>query len=370
VSAIRPLERSDLPTVARLYERVLRSGGNDAPPGLADYFARTLLDHPWADPELPSLVYEQKGRGIVGMMGSYVRRIRSGERTLRMRCGGQLAADPSVTQLPIGTLLLRQFLGGPQDLSITDGATDEVRKMWEALGGKANALTSTSWTRVLRPVSFTTNVAARLSGRVEPVAPGVAAAVDRAGHRALPIDEAGTSSEPLNAAAMLDELARLDNTFPVRVAYDADFLGWLFNELAAVIPRGKPAARLVRAADGQVLGWYILYVQKGGISQVLQVAAGRHDLAAVIANLLGYARQAGAAAVQGRLEPHLYPFVRSKWSLFRRTEWALVHTADPELLAAIGFGGALLTRLDGEWWMGHHLLTPAQLGSGANRTGD
>jgi hypothetical protein len=162
---------------------------------------------------------------------------------------------------------------------------------------------------------------------------------------------------------MLDEVARFDNTFPVRVAYDADFLEWLFDELAAVIPRGSPVARLVRAADGRVLGWYVLYVQKRGISQVLQVAAGRHDLDAVIANLVGYARQAGSAAVQGRLEPHLYPVVRSRWSLFRRTEWALVHTADPELLAAIGFGGALLTRLDGEWWMGHHLLTRGQLGA-------
>jgi hypothetical protein len=83
----------------------------------------------------------------------------------------------------------------------------------------------------------------------------------------------------------------------------------------------------------------------------------------VIANLVGYARQAGSAAIQGRLEPHLYPFMRARWSVFRRTEWALVHTADPVLLAAIGFGNALLTRLDGEWWMGHHLLPAAQLGS-------
>ena len=271
----------------------MRSGRNDPPPGLADYFARTLLDHPWTDPELPSLVYEQPDRGIVGMMGSYVRRIQFGERTLRMRCGGQLAADPRVEQLPIGTLLLRQFLGGPQDLSITDGATDEVRKMWEALGGKANALTSTTWTRVLRPVSFTTNLVARRRGEQEPVAPGVAAAVDRLGRRKPAVDETATSSEPLSVSAMLDVLPRFDNTFPVRVAYDADFLEWLFGELAAVIPRGSPARRLVRAADGRVLGWYVIYVQTGGISHVLQMAASRHDLDPVIANLVGYARQAG-----------------------------------------------------------------------------
>jgi hypothetical protein len=363
VSPIRPLERSDLPAVAGLYERVVRSGGDKPPPGLADYFARTLLDYPWADPELPSLVYEQTGQGIVGMMGSYVRRIQFGERTLRMRCGGQLAADPRVEQPPVGTLLLRQFLSGPQDLSITDGATDDVRKMWEALGGKANALASISWTRVLRPASYTANLVARSRGQQEPVAPGVLAAVDRLGRRDHAADEAGTFSEPLSVGTLLDELPRFENTFPVRVAYDADFLEWLFNELAAVIPRGKPERRLVRAADGRILGWYVLYVQPRGTSQVLQLAASRNDLDAVIANLVGYARQAGSAAIQGRLEPHLYPFMRARWSVFRRTEWALVHTADPVLLAAIGFGNALLTRLDGEWWMGHHLLPAAQLGS-------
>jgi len=32
----------------------------------------------------------------------------------------------------------------------------------------------------------------------------------------------------------------------------------------------------------------------------------------------------------------------------------LFHTRDPELAAAISLGQSALTRLDGEWWMGHH----------------
>jgi hypothetical protein len=162
---------------------------------------------------------------------------------------------------------------------------------------------------------------------------------------------------------MLEDLSRFENTFPLHVAYDADFLEWLFSEVAAVIPHGNAVKRLVRAADGRPLGWYILYVQRGGISHVLQVAASRQDVDSVIENLLRYAHQAGSAAVQGRLEPHLYPLLASRWGVFRRTEWALVHSTDPELLAAIGLGGALLTRLDGAWWMGHHVLTAAQLRS-------
>ena len=58
MSRIRPVEPYDLPQVASLFESVMRSGGRTPPPLLAAYFERTLLDNPWADPEIPSLVYE------------------------------------------------------------------------------------------------------------------------------------------------------------------------------------------------------------------------------------------------------------------------------------------------------------------------
>jgi len=53
LSPIRTLERRDLAEVARLH-----AGAADAAPspvrweGLAAFFERTLLDHPWADAEI------------------------------------------------------------------------------------------------------------------------------------------------------------------------------------------------------------------------------------------------------------------------------------------------------------------------------
>ena len=57
MASIRPLERSDLPAVATLYELVARSGSRTPAPGLERYFEKTFFDHPWADPEIPSLVF-------------------------------------------------------------------------------------------------------------------------------------------------------------------------------------------------------------------------------------------------------------------------------------------------------------------------
>jgi len=57
VTRSRPLERDDLPEVALLYTSVMRTGSEDRAVDVAAYLERTVLDHPWADPELPSLVH-------------------------------------------------------------------------------------------------------------------------------------------------------------------------------------------------------------------------------------------------------------------------------------------------------------------------
>src|SRR5919106_321765 len=95
MTGIRALRRDDLPAVCALYEQVARSGSSNSPDGLVRYFERTLLDYPWADDEIPSLVHEDGSGAIVGFLGSHVRRIRMDGRPLRVACSGQLVASPA-----------------------------------------------------------------------------------------------------------------------------------------------------------------------------------------------------------------------------------------------------------------------------------
>ncbi len=344
MSNIRPFERGDLAEVAALYQRVMAGPGSDPTQRLVAALERGLLDHPWVDPELPSLVYQDAAGRIVGFQGSHPRRLSLGGGQLRMVCGGQLVADPDAGTPGIGALLMRRLIAGPQELTITDGATSEVQAMWARLGGSTGGITCLGWTRVLRPARLARALAARRRG----ANPGG----DRSGRLAV-----GPSADELTPEALIEQLERV--RAPLRPAYDPEFLGWLFAEMEQVQGRGPLARRLVRDERAEPVGWYVAYLPSGGIAQAIGVGTIRPDAGPVLDRLFADARAVGASAVQGRTEPATLAALTARRCLFRRTEWALVHYADDEVAAACGREQALLTRLEGEWWMDYHLLARA-----------
>jgi hypothetical protein len=358
---IRPLTRDDLPQVASLYELVSRSGSREAAPGLADYFERTLLESPWFDSELPSLVYETPEGEILGFIGSHVRRMRLDGRELRLGCCGQLVTEPRARNLAVGAFLLRAYMAGPQDITITDTASDVVRRMWESLSGVTLHLSCIAWLRLFRPFRYATRRMAKgpVSRSAFTVAQPVAAALDlvtpglRPRHPAL-------RGEDLTPALLVASLPAITERLRLHPDYDEAYLSWLFRELAAVRTRGELVGRMVRDEMDRVLGWYVYYLKRGGVSQVLQIAAKEREAGRVVDDLFRHASTNGSSALQGRLEPHLRePLANRRCYLHSTGNRSLVAAREPAVLEAIAFGGALLTRLEGEWWMGHHLeLSP------------
>ena len=364
MNRIRTLERGDLPGVCRLYEAVVRSGSPNHPPRQVEYFERTLLDYPWVDPTIPSLVFEDTAGEIVGFLGSHVRRLRVDGRLIRMACSGQLVTAPATRHRGVGALLMRRYLAGPQDLTITDGATDLVRRMWTGLGGRPLAHSSIGWTRVLRPAATGIAALSHRHGRsgltrsLRLAAPPLDAAVQVLLGRWVELlpTQPKADAEPLTIDALLSQMRESARCLRLHPDYDAEYLRWLFEELEAVDVRGVLVRHLVRDRRGRVAGWYVYYLAPGDVAQVLQVAAPNGDPNLVLDHLFWHAACGGAVAVQGRLEPALLGLLGGRRCLLHRTQWALVHCQDQSLLGLLGSTKALLTRLDGEWWMGHHLL--------------
>ena len=367
MASIRPLERSDLPAVATLYELVARSGSRTPAPGLERYFEKTFFDHPWADPEIPSLVFVDDDGVIGGFLGSSVRRFTFRDRPIRVGVSGQLVTDPAVRNRAAGLFLMKEYLEGAQDLTVTDTASDLVRRLWERLGGETFQLACVGWVRIFQPLGFAAEYAARrersaVSKALRAVGAPVDFAVRRARRRSGPSPTVAPT-EPLTPSSLVDYLPVMRPGFEVRPAYDEAFVEWLFRELSAVPGHGELVARLVRDQAGDPLGWFVYYAPPGGIGSVLQVLAREEDdVDTVLEALFADASGRGTTGLQGRVEGPLRRALAATGCLFHPSGYlALVHSQDSSLLHEIQAGRALLTRLEGEWWMGHHLVEAEDL---------
>jgi hypothetical protein len=360
MKGLEPLAERDIPEVVSLYEQVIRSGLRRPAPKLADYFRRTFLEHPWTDPEIPSLVYRDDDGRIAGFLGSHVRRLRFDGRPIRMACSGQLVVAPEARGEAAGAFMTQEYFAGPQELTITDGANEPVRRMWQLLGGEVLHVSCIDWTRIFRPAAVAREYAARnghprVARATAPLGAPLDALATRLPAKLFRAPKPAGTVETLTPERLVTHLDTVTSTLRLHPDYDEGFVDWLFREMAEVKSRGDLVRSLVRGDDGRVLGWYVVYVRRGGVSDAVQVAAADGAAGAVLDHLFDETFRRGASAVRGRIEPRLLAALWGRRCVLRDSEDALAHSRSPEILAAIRGGQALLTRMEGEWWMGHHI---------------
>jgi hypothetical protein len=134
--------------------------------------------------------------------------------------------------------------------------------------------------------------------------------------------------------------------------YDARALAWLLEQTARKTCFGPLRARAVLDGARRLVGWYLYYVVKGGVSEVVQLAARNGSFDGVLQRLLADAWRHGAAAVRGRLDPrHARELAKRHCWLRTDGTWTLVHSRHADIMAAIHQGDAFLSRLEGEWWL-------------------
>ena len=353
---VRSLQRDDIPQLVALSQGLFPHGQR-AGDALAAYFERIFFHNPWVDAELPSLVYEDEKGRVGGFVGVVPRRMLFRGEPIRVAVSTQLMVYPRYGGL-VGGRLMRQLLSGPQALTLTDDANDAARRLWERLGGECPPIYGLRWTRPVRPPRY----AAQRSLR-GPVGRGVAfalrpllAAAD-AIVTALPgatrLGPPQGTLEPLDAPTLVAHLEEVAGGRALRPVYDAASLQWLFDQLREKAICGPLRQALVRASTGEVAGWFVYCLKPGGTGEVIQVTARRSAEKLVLRSLLWDAWRHGACALAGRVEPWLVEALRGRnWAVLRWLhQWTLVHSPRPEILHAIERGDAVLSHLDGEWWM-------------------
>jgi hypothetical protein len=356
MAGIRPLATGDIPAVAQLFARVYPGKHSTSPAECEAYFHEIFFANPWVTPQLPSWV-AMEGARAVGFIGVMPRPMRLRGRSLDAAVVTQLMVEPEKRHGMVAAQLLRKALSGPQALTISDGANESSRRMWEALGGLTSTLYSLQWRRLLRPAQSALQRASSAHGRAAALlATPVAVLADAyaAHYRALR-RPSGLIDEALDAPALIDGLEHAARRVALSPRYDAAALDWLLGQARAKLRHGELQARLLRKPDGAIAGWFLYYLNDS-MSKVLQVHAleGAEPGAerAVLDHLFQHAWRRGATAIEGRMEPRLARMLGQRHCLFHSTSaFALIHSRDAEVLGALARGDAFFSRLEGEWWM-------------------
>ena len=354
----RTLVANDIEQVTSLHRAVF---GEETPRADLERFLDDIfLRHPWVDDDVPSLVYED-GRGrVVGVLGAMRRPMTIEGRRLRAVVTHDFMVEQQSRATMAALELMKHMAKCGHDLLLCDG-NDKSRSLWEALHGNTAFGHSLRWVRPLRPVQFVTtywngknggHAPGGLALAVRPLARAFDTALARL--RASPFHrpQPGGSTTVLETSDLLGGLEDLSRRYALRPCYDEASLRWLLDLLARGDRQGPLRQRKVIDAQGALAGWFLYRAKRGGIGEVVQLAARRDAVSDVADHLFLDAWSCGCIAVSGQLQPELYRPLSQKRCFFDNAGfWLLYGTADGAVRDALQSGDVFLTRLECEGWM-------------------
>lgn len=365
---IRPFVPDDAPAVASLWQYWFRGKTRVPDPGLVELVHRIYVRNPSADPEVTPLVAEDDAGGMLGFLGVTVMPVMvdGEERKLAGVFPSVVAPEAPTT---VAAFLLRKFLTGPQAFTFSDGGHVKFERIWELLGGSIAQLQSLRWVKVFRPGELGFGSVAASLGALRAASP-VLAPLARGGDtlarlvakgRLVPPEVADYEVEQMTPAAMAAEAQALLGGSRLWPRYDEDRLAWQFREMAKIVEQGEFRARLVRHG-GQVVGWYVYYLKRGGLSRLFDLEADPRHLDGVVGRLFREADEGGAGALTGRMEPRLRGVLNRQGALIHNGgSLLMVHSKDPSLVTDALLGRLAFSRMQGEnwyWWAINSKLVP------------
>jgi len=362
MTAIRPLEKADIPAVAGLFQRIFRNAGRPPPASLTAYLERLYLDLPGRDPEINPLVHLRDDGSISGFVGVTPLLMVLDDKPLRAAICGSLMVEDRESDPMAGARLLKAYLAGPQDISFSETASEVSANMWMRLRGIQLPSYSLDWIRVIQPLSFAREL---ISGKIGAarLLSGLAAGLDNRLSKRMAPDALRWSGIPrgwrragaLSVAEIgRDEFAALVPVFTAQFSLRPN---WAPGQLDAILrdaerkeEYGPAAFCRVDAKTGKAIGAFFYHAAPGRIGRVLQVLALPGQAGAVIDAMFAHAADKGLAGLRGRTQPALFEAMLGRRVAFTHLASTVVYTRDPQVLTALQEGKAFLNGIAGEHW--------------------
>lgn len=356
---IRALRQEDVAAVAGLFQRILRKTHQPATPALKAYLSTLFLDGPDLDPEIGSHVHVGEDGRVSGFVGVMPLSMQAEGRSVRAAVCGSLMVDNHAEDPFAGARLMRAFLSGPQDISLTETANDVATTMWRKLRATVLPGHSLEWLRVIRPAGFAMEMAAGAASAARLLSP-LARPLDAFLRRGKPELRWSTvtAAAPDNVVSTIDAdddttidlLQKLTAGFAVRPHWQPDSLRRMVAESRSKAGYGEMVRQMVTTRDGRPIGLFLYYGDPGRIGRVLQILAAPGQTGAVIDTMLAHAAERGMVALRGRTQPALLDAMLGRRFVFLHASASIVHARDATLLEPFLAGKAFFNGFAGESW--------------------
>ncbi|MBL8895564.1 MAG: hypothetical protein JNJ53_13245 [Rhizobiales bacterium] len=340
--------------VGRLFTRIFEKKDGPAPEALTAYLAELFLDAPDRDAEITSKVHVRGDGTVNGFIGVLPLPLNFEGRPLRGAVCGSLMVDERDGDPFAGARLMRSFLSGPQDISLSETANPVSEGMWRKLRGMVLPSYSLEWVRVLRPAGFALDVAAR-SIPLAALMRSVTLPVDALARRVAPgvlraQENPGAQDREIGIKELAELLPRFVSKSPMHPVWSAAALKRMLQNASRKSRYGTFIARAVTVRGGAPIGAFLYYVQPGRIAHVLQVVALPGQAGTVLDRLFLHAEAMGAVAVRGRSQPFLLDALLTRNCFHVHRASSLVHARDESLIEPFLSGRAFFNGLAGDSW--------------------
>lgn len=356
---VRAFSEEHVRDAADLYLRSMRGQNRPSPKPLQDYFRDIFHCNPWVAPDVPSLVYIDNGK-LVGFLGVIPRPMQFRGRSIRAAVATQFMVEARPYRGSAAIELLRHLFRGPQDISFTDGASEEASVMWAAAGARVARVYSFNWIRFLRPFEAASGMFDRMGGASavlkrasDLVAAPVGFLLSKVPVGMLRKPRSKYSSRPVSPEGLLECIHEFSGREPLKPAYAMPDFNWLMSEASKATGLGALRMMTVHEPDGTRCGSFVYYAKPGGSAYVLRIGWRRRDhFSGVLTALFEDAWQQRAYAVKGQAIAQFLPAMSAEYCLFSQLNSCVVgYSADPDLLNSFLLGDTAMSRLDGECWL-------------------
>lgn len=358
MAGIRPFVEGDVSRVADLVWKILHEQQGSAPSTLKVYIDKLFLRNPWVDQSMCSLIYEDSAGKVAGFFGVVPRPMSIQGKAVRLAFGSNFVVEAGSRASFAAMQLVSAFMKGPQDVSITDSATEGARQLLRSLGFTVVPIYSLLWARPLRPSLYALHGVARLKKNKTIAAIGtVASPLCRVADylaatlRGSPFYQQASAikADVLDTGTLIQCLARIPSKHWLIPDYNRESLDWVLDFVKDRNAYGDLRKMVLRDEKDKIIGWYIYGLNPGRIGEVLQIGAESTSVGKVLDHLFHQAWKDKLIGLHGRLEPQFMEELTLRSSFFLRNgSWTLAHSRRPELLGPIFSGSAFLSRLDGE----------------------